>query len=268
MNMLSSVTPWDMVAEGYSESTMKMFEGYAEQALAMTDLNKNSCILDIACGPGTLSLMAAEKTGTVSCIDFSQAMIDILDKTIKDDGVKNIKTFCGDAQELPYKENSFDAVFSMFGLMFFPDRMKGYKEIHRTLKPGGRTVITSWAPTGQSPLMMTMFNALKVINPDIPEPQTDIASLENPDFFKDEMVRAGFKDVDVVQVTHSLDIESVEEFWDGMVKGSAPIVMMKNNMPDDIWQEKNKSAIDYLRGTLGQLPTSLSADAWFAVGVK
>jgi hypothetical protein len=40
MNMLSSVTPWDMVAEGYSEVTMKMFQRYAEEALALANLNE------------------------------------------------------------------------------------------------------------------------------------------------------------------------------------------------------------------------------------
>lgn len=268
MNMLSSVAPWDMVAEGYSEVTMTMLQGYVYEALTLTDLNKDSHVLDIACGPGTLALSVAQKIKSVSAIDFSEAMINIFDETIKDQSIDNIETFCGDAQKLPYKDDSFDAAFSMFGLMFFPDRMCGYQEIYRTLKPGGKTVISSWAPTTQSPLMMAIFGAVRAMNPDIPEPQTDIESLENPEFFKAELTKAGFRDVEVLPVSNSVLVNSVEEFWDDMVKGSAPLVMMKNSIPEEVWQEKILIALDYLRDTIGELPTTLSADAWLGVGVK
>jgi ubiquinone/menaquinone biosynthesis C-methylase UbiE len=268
MNMLSSVAPWDLVAEGYSEVTMKLFQGYADEALAMIDLDKESRVLDIACGPGTLALSAAKRSKRVSAIDFSEAMVEILDKTIEEESIENVETFCGDAQQLPYDDNSFDAVFSMFGLMFFPDRMKGYGEIYRTLKPGGKTIISSWAPTTQSPIMMAMFGALRAMNPDMPEPQTDIESLENPEFFKAELIKAGFKSVEVLPVSKNMQVNSVAEFWDDMVKGSAPLVMLKNSMPNEEWQEKNRIAQDFLHGAVGDLPTTLSAVAWFGLGVK
>lgn len=268
MGMLSEVTPWDMVAEGYSETTMKMFQGYAETALAQVALDEDSHVLDVACGPGTLTLNVAPDVSSVKAIDFSPSMIDILNDTIKREGITNIETTCGDGQALPYPDNTFDAAFSMFGLMFFPDRMKGYKEILRTLKPGGKTVISSWAPTEQSPLQMAIFGALRAIKPDLPEPQTVIDSLENPEFFKNEMTEAGFKDVEVLLVSKNAQVDSVEKFWNDMVKGSAPIVMMKNSMPDDQWQQKNRIAIDYLQETLGDTPTTLSADAWYGMGIK
>ncbi|MDH5356258.1 MAG: methyltransferase domain-containing protein [Gammaproteobacteria bacterium] len=268
MNMLSSVAPWDLVAEGYSEVTMKVFQGYADEALAMTELDNQSHVLDIACGPGTLALSAARKCRSVSAIDFSSAMVDILEDTIRHHSIDNIEIFCGDAQQLPYQDNSFDAAFSMFGLMFFPNRMQGYREIYRTLKPGGKTVISSWAPTTQSPVMMTVFGALKAMNPDMPEPQTDIESLENPELFKAELRQAGFNNVDVLAVTKGVQVDSVEEFWDKMVKGSAPIVMMKNKLTDEVWQQKNRIALNYLHDTIGDLPTTLLADAWFGVGTK
>jgi len=268
MNMLSSVTPWDMVAQGYSEVTMQVFQGYVDAALEQTHLNKESHILDIACGPGTLTLKAANKTNSVKAIDFSQTMIDILNDTIQHQSIDNIDTYCGDAQQLPYEDDSFDVAFSMFGLMFFPDRMKAYKEIYRTLKPGGKTVISSWAPTTDSPMQMAMFGAVKAIKPDVPEPQTDIESLENPEFFKAELVEAGFKDVEIIPVVSGIQVDSIEQFWVDMVKGSAPLVMLQNSMPEEAWQEKSKIAIGYLCEILPDLPATLTAKAWIGVGVK
>lgn len=264
---LSSNEPWDLVAEGYAEVTMKLFQDYTDHALDLTHLNSNSHILDLACGPGTLALTAANKVAGVKALDFSREMIDILNHSLEVDGVRNVETHCGDGQALPYGDNTFDAVFSMFGLMFFPERMKGYQEILRTLKPGGEVVFSSWAPLSASPVMQAVFGALRAMNPNMPKPQEEVESLENPDFFFKEMQDAGFKDVTVHASEHSMTIESIETFWDDMVKGSAPLVMMKKGMPDNVWQEKNKIALDYLHSTIGNT-RSLSAKAWLAYGKK
>ena len=77
-NMLSSVLPWDMVAEGYAKTTMNLFRTYAEKALALADISDRSAILDVACGPGTLPLLAAGKVKSIHAIDFSEAMIQLL----------------------------------------------------------------------------------------------------------------------------------------------------------------------------------------------
>ena len=60
----------------------------------------------------------------------------------------------------------------------------------------------------------------------------------------------------------------MEKFWEDMIKGSAPLVMMKNSMPDEVWQKKSRIAVDYLHGVLNTLPTTLAADAWLGVGTK
>ena len=264
---LSTKEPWDLVAEGYSEITMKLFQGYTDAALEMTKLNSQSRILDLACGPGTLALTAAKKVDHVKALDFSREMLGILDKTLKNEDINNIETHCGDGQALPYDDDSFDAAYSMFGLMFFPERMKGYKEIYRTLKPGGEVVISSWAPISESPVMEAVFGALRAMMPNMPEAQSDVESLENPEFFAKEITEAGFKDVAIRSVSKGSQIESIETFWDDMIKGSAPLVMLKKSMPDEQWQEKNKIALAYLHDTLGTTK-SLSAKAWLGYGVK
>ena len=225
-------------------------------------------VVDVACGPGTLTLSAAQKAAQVKAIDFSENMISILRKTVKDNAITNIEPRQGDGQDLPYDNNTFDAAFSMFGLMFFPDRMKGYAEIHRTLKPGGKICISSWSPVSQSPLMQALFGGLQAIKPDLPDPKTDLESLENPEFFKSELSKSGFENVEIHGVSKSATFETPEKFWDDMVKGSAPVLMMKNNMPEGLWQEKRKIAIDYLKNTYGASSLTLSSDAWIGIGVK
>ncbi len=203
-NPLSASEPWNLVADGYAETTMLMFEQYAEEAIAASHLKPGATVLDVACGPGTLALKLAPQAGKVHGIDFSESMLNVFRDKIAQAGHEHIELHCGDAQALPYADETFDAAFSLFGLMFFPDRPKGFAEIYRTLKPGGSVAITSWAPVDRSPAMMTMFGALRAMNPNLPQPQRSVTTLENPERFKQEMIDAGFRNVEIRQVTRSL----------------------------------------------------------------
>jgi len=55
-NPLSASEPWNLVADGYAETTMLVFEEFADEAIAACKLKPNSTVLDVACGPGTLAL--------------------------------------------------------------------------------------------------------------------------------------------------------------------------------------------------------------------
>jgi SAM-dependent methyltransferase len=266
--MLTTQTPWNLVAEGYAATTSKLVEGYARAAVDLTKIHPGSHILDVACGPGTLPLLVHEQCASIKAIDFAEQMVAKFQHKLTAGTINNIEIVCGDGQDLPFENDVFDAAFSMFGLMFFPDRQKGYAEIYRTLKPGGEVVVSSWAPVSDSPAMQVMFGAIRAMNPDIPEPQTVIDSLENDVFFKSELEQAGFKQVKIHRVTQHYSIESVAGLWDELVKGSAPIAMMKQNMPADVWQEKEAIALAFLTDALSELPASLASDAWLGYGVK
>lgn len=267
-NPLSVSEPWSLVADGYAETTMLIFEQYADETIAAASLKPGAVVLDVACGPGTLGLRVARTASKVHGIDFSEPMLAIFRKKIEQAGYRNIALHCGDAQTLPYGDATFDAAFSLFGLMFFPDRKKGFAEIHRTLKPGGSIAVTSWAPVDQSPAMKTMFGALRAIKPDLPQPQRSIATLENPDVFRQEMIDAGFRNIEIRLVTKPFPVTSIPEFWEIMVKGSAPIQMLKKSLGEAAWRDKEPLALDYLKEALPALPTVLTSDAWLGVGVK
>ncbi len=268
MSMMGTVAPWDSVARGYSDVTMGLFQGYSDAALELIPLQGSHHIADIGCGPGTLALAAADKVAKVTAVDFSEEMIALLAQTLSSEGIGNIDPHHGDGQSLPFDDSVFDASFSMFGLMFFPDRAKGYAQLHRTLKPGGHVCVSSWAALSRSPLLETMFRGMQKINPDIPDPRYDETSLENPEILKAELSGAGFREIVIHEVEDSTDFASAEAFWNDMVKGTAPIVMMRKSIPDDIWQERSARAVEHVEAIAGPFPTRLSATALLGHGVR
>ncbi|MDH5444249.1 MAG: class I SAM-dependent methyltransferase [Gammaproteobacteria bacterium] len=267
-NLLSTKTPWDLVASAYADITMPMFRTYASAALKLLELKPQDSLVDIACGPGTVALLAAPNVESIDALDFSEPMIKILDDIIREQNIRNIKTICGDGQDMPYENNQFDAAISLFGLMFFDDRAKAYAEIRRTLKPGGKAVISCWAPVSESNGFQLVFGTLRQINPNIPAPQTDIESLENPEFFRNELEQAGFRDVEIHRVTGEIPFTNVKDFWNDMVQANAPIAMYKNSMSDEAWQEKNQIALNYLKEQTATKPEALQAHAWLGIGKK
>jgi SAM-dependent methyltransferase len=131
---------------------------------------------------------------------------------------------------MPFADAAFHAAFSLFGLMFFPDRAKGFAELRRVLRPGGVAVVSSWAPVSRSPLMQLMFGALRAADPSRPEPKDNPLSLENPDLLSQEMTDGGFSDVRVERHEARLAVASADELWHRMARSSAPLVMMQKKL--------------------------------------
>ncbi len=63
-------------------------------------------------------------------------------------------------------------------------------------------------------------------------------------------------------------VTTVPEFWDFMVRGSAPLVMMKKKLGEELWREKEKIALGYLEEVLAGKQNELTSDAWLGVGAK
>lgn len=268
MNLLSSVEPWDIVAEGYATVTSDLLRPFSEAALDRVAVRPGDRVADIACGPGSLSQLAAARGATVDAVDFSPAMIAQLERRIAASGLERIRAQLGDGQALPFDDAVFDAAFSMFGLMFFPDRAQGFAEMLRTLKPGGLACVSSWAPTVESPLVFTMLKAFQQVNPSLPDPVYDIESLENPDVLKTDMIQAGFREVEVHAVQVQSEFASAQTLWADMARGSAPIAMARRGVPDAAWDAKATLAVGYIDRAAGPFPAALGLKAFLGVGRK
>ena len=191
---LGTPAPWTLVADAYVNDVAPQFETLANRALDRAKASVGTRVLDCATGPGTLAFLAAARGAKVSAVDFSPTMIDHLLARIARDSTSGITADVADGMALPFDDGAFDAAFSMFGLMFFPDRAKGFRELLRVLAPGGCAVVSSWAPMDRIPLFREAFTGIFAALPDLPRGPPGF-SLSTIDDAEREMREGGFRDV-------------------------------------------------------------------------
>src|SRR5438270_10266204 len=118
-----------------------------EDFVARTEIKPGARVLDVACGTGNTAIPAARAGGLVTGVDIAPNLLEQARKRAVAEQLE-IRFDEGDAEELPYKDQEFDIVMSMFGAMFAPRPERVAAELIRVCKPGGLIAMANWTPTG------------------------------------------------------------------------------------------------------------------------
>lgn len=262
---LSRPDTWNDVATGYAEELTPLFTRYAEDALRLADLPPHARVLDVASGPGTLAFLAARSADQVVAVDFAERMLQELERRAAASGITNIEIVQADGQSLPFEDGSFDGVFSMFGLIFFPDRIAGFREACRVLKSGRRAVISSWAPLDHVPLLAACFGALADLLPEFPFAEGK-APLGDESEFREEMMRGGFRTVAIHTIEHRVEVPSVSAFWRSNARSSARLALMRKQLGFAEFEALGADVVAALEREFGRGPLETTWPARLAVG--
>jgi SAM-dependent methyltransferase len=212
--------------------------------------------------------MAALEGARVKALDVSPEMLEQFRRRVAESPLippDRVEILEGDGQNLPWKDETFDGAFSMFGLIFFPDRAAGFKELKRVLKPGRRAVVSSWAPrTGPFALVL---ESIAELLPGYPFGKGK-APLGDPDEMAGEMRAAGFRDVAVHRVEHSERFASLDAFWKRTQSTAAPLALLREKLGREEWERVSRGVHDRLRDAVGEGPLESPGLANLGVGVK
>lgn len=121
-----------------------LFQPYAEDLVARFGDLEQGRILEIAAGTGvvTRELVRVLPQGVqIVATDLNEAMLRVCEPKL---GGRPVELRQADAQQLPFEDESFDALVAQFGVMFLPDKRAGYREAWRVLRAGGRYVFNVW----------------------------------------------------------------------------------------------------------------------------
>jgi ubiquinone/menaquinone biosynthesis C-methylase UbiE len=136
-----------------------LFQEWTGRVIDAAHIQTGQRVLDVACGTGVLARAAAHRvgaTGSVVGVDINQGMLAV----VKRKG-PSIEWRHGRAEALPFDNDSFDAVVSQFGLMFFEDRQAAIRDMVRVLRPGGRLAVAVWDSLDNTPGYAAMVGLLQ-----------------------------------------------------------------------------------------------------------
>jgi ubiquinone/menaquinone biosynthesis C-methylase UbiE len=198
-------------------------------------------VLDVACGSGNATIPAAEAGAETTGLDITPELIEAGKRNAAEAGVE-IEWIEGDAMDLPFEDETFDVVLSVFGCMFAPDHAKTAQELARVLKRGGRLVVAAWRPEGN---VGRMFGTVASHLPPPPE------GFQPPPLWGvDQHVREIFEgtglDLELEPTTVDFEADSAQAYFDEVQRDLPPIVMAKSVLePQGKW--------DALRADLQEL---------------
>jgi len=147
-------------AEVYEELFVPaVLQVWASKVTEAAKIQPGQSVLDVACGTGILARTVAERVGpngTVVGVDPNEGMLAVARRK-----APTIEWRDGRAERLPFDANSFDAVVSQFGLMFFDDQRLAIQEMMRVLRSGGQLAVAVWDSIENTPGDFAVANLLQ-----------------------------------------------------------------------------------------------------------
>jgi ubiquinone/menaquinone biosynthesis C-methylase UbiE len=134
-----------------------------ESLCESVDLEAGSRVLDVACGNGNAALAAAHRFARVTGVDYVPELLQRAADRARAEHLE-LELVVGDAERLPFDDDTFDVALSTFGIMFAPDQERAAREAVRVVRPGGRIALASWTPEG------FIGELLKVVARHVPPP--------------------------------------------------------------------------------------------------
>lgn len=230
---------YSMTASKYDEYGRKAFESYAKPLLDAAGLRSGQHVLDVACGPGIPSLMAASLVapgGLVTGIDLAPGMVDIAKKRAEEKGLINVAFQEGDAEVLPFPDDSFDVVLCNHGLVHTTDRMKALHEMRRVLKKTSGTVALSvWSTPDCAIVIGIVAKTIRELWPAAVVPGAPMwfdFGLEG--ILEKALSDTGFHDIQTMRYDVALEVGNSEEYWDMVAGISGRLQMLLKNIPEEV----------------------------------
>lgn len=211
---------WDETARDFSDAAAiasPASEIISKRLIALAHVTSGQRVLDVATGAGDPALTAAQvvgPTGEVVGIDHAPQMLEAARERAAAAGLTNVTFIEGNAQALDLTPQSFDAVLSRWGLMFFLPLVPALEGFRRVLRPGGYLAAAVWGAPQEVPIISASCAAVfeqlgrPLPPPDAPGP----FNLANVDKLARSLSVAGFHDAQTESLTMSVTFPSSDVF--------------------------------------------------------
>jgi len=222
---------WNRFSPGWKkwdDLTMDFLKPMADEIIQLIKPRDTDIVLDVASGTGEPGLTIATMLsgGKVVATDLAEGMLEVAQENATRRGIKNFEIVACDVCELPFPDNSFDAISCRLGFMFFPDMLLAAKEMVRVLKPGGRIAATVWNGPERnlwaSSILGIISKNMQLVPP--PPGAPGLFRCAKSGFVADLFEQAGLKNISETEVRGELNIGNRKVYWNFMTEVVAPVV--------------------------------------------
>ncbi len=224
---------WDEFSPGWKKwdrFTMDFLRPYGEEIVSLLDPRPGQRVLDVASGTGEPGLTIAERVagehGEVVVTDLSEGMLGVARENAARRGITNLQVQACDVSDLPFDDDSFDAVSCRFGFMFFPDLAQAARELARVVKPGGRIATSVWGAPERNDWVTCIMGTIQQYV-DVPKPPPEAPGMFRcaaPGMLGELLRDAGFGDISETTLETKMSCRDPEEYWTVMTEVAAPVV--------------------------------------------
>ena len=184
----------------------------AKDLIEVAALQKGERVLDVACGTGVVTRLAAERvgdSGSVAGSDINPGMLAVARASVPPDS--SIKFYDTGAEAMPLPDEAFDVVLCQMGLQFFSNKLAALREMARVLTPKGRLLLNLPGPTPEA--FSILADALaRHVNPEAASFVHLVFALNDADELRDLLAGAGFCDIDIKATRKSLRLPPPKDF--------------------------------------------------------
>ena len=199
-----------------------IFAPYADDLVAHLRLGDRARVLEVACGTGIVTgrlLARLPRDGTLVATDLNPAMIEHARGRVPND--PRLELRAADAQQLPFRDASFDRYVCQFGIMFFPDKVGALKEARRVLAPGGELLLNTWGPLADNAFARIGHATIATFfDEDPPTFYLTPFGWHDQDAIRAAFAAAGFARVTIAVVDRPASAVSAADFARGVVCGN------------------------------------------------
>jgi len=198
-----------------------IFVDYAADIAGLVAAATPRRVLETAAGTGIVTRALRDKLSAdaaITATDLNADMLTIAKGKFRDGEAVSFQP--ADALALPFADGSFDAIVCQFGVMFYPDKDKGYREALRVLAPGGRYFFSVWDSHRHNAFARIAHGLMKELFPDNTPPFMNVPFSYPFEPIKESLGDAGFTGITTWVVKRDKAVPDTRSFARGIIRGS------------------------------------------------